>query len=422
MSSDTNNIGWWAEREVAFSIPVKWYARHERREEKDELISLALVSPFVFANSSTAAITGREVDGRPIVHASIVSPGDTWLGPSGPDADRHLLRLATEVLPALNLGQKAEERTLIEVYQADLQPPHGEEGWRAIATEWGATLLNDHRDKLRRKRTHADEFLNLKALAVELLGREEPFNEVSLKQFRDATDPNRACYQAIVLTQRCIEDVYELEEIEELMHVRIHHYASQPIVELLGLKVKSRDTIGVTEIVDLQPIRPFWLRVSVRQELGKNLCWRIGTTEWSKSVRDRGYFSLTGATTLGRQLVDILDVMDNTTRAPSGAVQRSLKSIARSWQPLPTGKNAEEEPITRHAARDAVERLDPQMVIESILSKRWQCPKITQSRQRREQKPDFCIRSDSVGAFGSTVFTKGRTTQRGAWYAEDEAE
>lgn len=425
MSSDTNNIGWWAEREVTFSIPVKWYAKHQEHKGPkgtDKLIRLALVSPFVFANNNTAAIIGREIDGRPIVHAAIESPGDTWLAPSGPDAERHVLRLSTEVLPALYLGQKTEERTVVEVYQADLQPSHGEEAWKSIATEWGKLLLDDHREKLQRSKTHADAFLNLRALTVELLANEEPLNEVSLKQFRDASDPNRACYQAIVLTQRRIEDVYEIKEIEEPMHVRIHQYASQPIAELLGLKVKSREITGLAEVVDLQPIRPFWMRVSIKQELGKDLCWRIDTTKWSKAICNPGYFSKSGTTKVGQHMVTLLDNADSTTRAPSGATQRSLKALAGSWQPPEAEENAEQKLITRPAACDAVEQIDPQMVIESTLSKEWQRPETAQPRQRREQKPNFCIRSDSVGSFGPTVFTKGRMLQRGSWYTENDSE
>jgi hypothetical protein len=418
MSSDTNNIGWWAEREVTFSIPVKWYAKQEGKQQ--ELMSLALVSPFAFANSSTAAIIGREIDGRPIVHASIASPGDPWLDTSGPDAERHLLRLATEVLPALYLGQKAEERPVLEVYQADLQPSRGKEAWQAIATEWGATLLNDHRRKLHCKKSHAEELLDLKALTTELLAEEEPINEVSLKQFRDATDPNRACYQAIVLTQRCIENVYEIEEIEEPIHVRIYQYASLPIVELLGLKVKSRDITGAAEVVDLQPIRPFWMRLSIRQDLGQNLCWRIGTLHWRKAVRAPGYFSHTGSTNVGRSLVDVLDGLDSAARLPGGT-QKNFKALVHGWRASTTARRTGEALLTRSAARDAVEQLTPQMAIESILSKGWLRPGAT-PRQRRESKPDFCVRGDSVGAFGPSVFTKGRLIQRGAWYAEDETE
>lgn len=425
MSSDTNNIGWWADREVTFSIPVKWYEKpqtHEGAKGTEKLMSLALVSPFVFANNSTAAIIGREIDGRPIVHAAIVSPGDTWLDPSGPDAQRHVLQLSTEVLPALYLGQKAEERTLIAIDQADLQPSRGEEAWKTIATEWGQILLNDHREKLQRSKSHADAFSNLHALVSELFSNEEPINEVSLKQFRDASDPNRACYQAIVLSRRRVEDVYEIEEIEEPMHVRIYQYASQPIVELLGLTVKSREIAGAAEVVELQPIRPFWMHVSIRQELGQDLCWRIGTTQWSKADCDLGYFSQEEATKVHQQVVTVLDNRGSTALAPSRAAPRSFKALVRSWQPPATEASEEQNLITRTAACDAVEQIDPQMVIESALSKEWLRPETAQPRARREQKPPFCIRSDSVGSFGPTLFTKGRMFQRGSWYAENDEE
>jgi hypothetical protein len=162
------------------------------------------------------------------------------------------------------------------------------------------------------------------------------------------------------------------------------------------------------------------MRLSIRQDLGKNLCWRIGTLHWQKAVRAPGYFSHTGSTNVGRSLVDVLDGMDSAARLPGGT-QRNFKALVHGWRASTTARRAGEALVTRSAARDAVEQLTPQMAIESILSKGWLRPGAT-PRQRREPKPDFCVRGDSVGAFGPSVFTKGRLIQRGAWYAEDETE
>ncbi len=164
------------------------------------------------------------------------------------------------------------------------------------------------------------------------------------------------------------------------------------------------------------------MHVSIRQELGQNLCWRIGTTQWSKADCDLGYFSQEEATIVHQQVVTVLDNRGSTALAPSGAAPRSFKALVRNWQPPATEESEEQNLITRPAACDAVEQIDPQMVIESALSKEWLRPETAQPRARREQKPPFCIRSDSVGSFGPTLFTKGRMLQRGSWYAENDPE
>jgi hypothetical protein len=409
MSSATNNIGWWAEREAAFSLPLKWY---EKSKGEDRLISLALVSPFVFANSSMAAITGREVEGRPVMQAALDSPDDTWMNESGPGAERHLLRLTTEILPALYLGQKAEERAVLEIHQAEVRPLQ--------AGEWGQTLLQDHREKVARKHRHPEDFVNLKALALELLAHEEPFNEVTLKQFRDAAAPERACYQSIVLWQRVIEDVYEIQEMDDLMHVRILQYPTQPIVNLLGLQVKARNVLGPTVVEELQPIRPFWMRLAMRQELGKNLCWRLNSEQWRKGQPPGNYFVDTQPTRVAPRFVEALDTPGRLAQLLPGTALPSLKSAIQGLRQAPASKRAKQDLISRQDAGNAIERLNPQMVIDSILSKEWQRPSQDRSRQRREQKRDFYIRSDSLGPLGASLFQEGRMTHRGAWYSEEE--
>lgn len=415
MSSETNNIGWWAEREVTFSLPVKWYAK---RPGADALLSLGLVSPFAFANRSTAAITGREVDGRPILHATISSPGDVWLADAGPTAERHLLTLSTEVLPSLFLGQQAEERTVLEIHQSDVLTPDDARGWQAIAAQWGQTLLRDHRAKVTKKRDHPEGFACLKALALELLANEEPFNEITLKQFRDATSPIHACYQATVLIQRSLEEVYQIEEIEERMHVRIHRYPTLPIVELLGLQVKKQELSGGVEVDTLQPIRPFWLRAALRQELGKNLSWRIGATQWQNAPRQHDYFTEPTPTRIEQTLV----AAANAPSATRPTAEHTLKALARHWSRAETRRQGEAEWLTRSQACAAVEQLEPQMILESILSSEWGQPEAPRSRRGGTRKPDFCIRGDAAGEPGVALFTKEGLLRRGAWYAEDSSD
>lgn len=410
MFSASNNIGWWAEREATFAIPVKWY-----RRDTNQLVSLAMVSPFIFTDSDAAAITGREVDGRPIVFAALKSPGDTWLTEDGPAADRHLLTLRTEVLPALFLGQKAEERVVLEIHQEEICPAHDEEGWRKIAAQWGKPLLDDLQEKTRCVRQCQEEFSNLKALSFEVLAHEEPFNEVTLKQFRDATDPNAACYQAIVLSQRFLEEVYEIQEIKDRMHVRLYQYPSLPIVDILGLRVKSRDAMGATIVDQVEPIRPFWLRVSLRQELGKNLCWRADSHEWQTTAahKEQRYFTEPTLTHVEQQLPEAFAARQ---RHPSLkiALRELRQTIQRASRPV--------QQLTRETAGTAVSRVTPQVVVESLLSSEEEAPLGVRGRGRRRRKSDFFIRGDTLGPLGERFFGARLNVVDGDWQQEKPEE
>jgi len=408
--SASNNIGWWAEREATFAIPLKWY-----RRDTNELVSLATVAPFVFTDSEAAAITGREVDGRPVVSAAIESPGDTWLTDAGPEAERRLLTLRTEVLPALFLGQKAEERTVLEIHQQEVCPAHDESGWRKIAAHWGKPLLDDFDEKVGCVRQWQEESLNLQALSSEVLVHDEPFNEIMLKQFRDATDPNTACYQALVLSQRFLEEIYEMDAIEDRVHVRLYQYPSLPIVDILGLRVKSRDASGATIVDQLQPIRPFWLRGALRQELGKNLCWRADSEEWQTTPvqLESRYFTESTSPHAEPQFPEVLAARQFGS---------SLKTVMRERRQEVQHASPSSQQLTREAVRTAISRVPPQVVVESLLSSEEQPSPGARGHGRGRRKSPFYIRGDSLGPLGEQFFGERLNPTDGHWRQKEEEE
>ncbi|MDZ7591786.1 MAG: hypothetical protein U5L05_14150 [Rubrivivax sp.] len=279
MWSSANNIGWWASREVSFCVPVRWY-RTQAATGQRELISVGLVAPFVYANSGRAVITDREVNGRPSVKATIESPQDVWLEASGPAKPRQYLRLATEVFPALGLGQQAEERTLLQVDGDDVLPWNDSVGWRLVGERWGQQLVGE---LVRKHQLHEDEAAEVaaaRALALELLAHGAPINSLVLKQYRAGDDVGKACYQALVRTQRSIERIYDMREITERVHLRLHRYPGHPIAQTLGLQVKSIDSVGGEVVQNLQPLHPFWMRISLREELGEVVAVRRHDGGW----------------------------------------------------------------------------------------------------------------------------------------------
>jgi hypothetical protein len=264
MWSASNNVGWWAEREVSFCIPVGWY-------RDGELVSAALIEPVVYANHGRAVITDREVNGRASVVADIDSPKDVWSTADGPSGDRRLLHVGTEIFPSFGAEQRSGVRTLIEVDQRDALPAGDKVGWQGVADNWGRSVIGDLKRKARLAKTHADDVGTVKALALEVLGRQTPMNRLTMKQYRDAGDMDRACYQSVVLTERTLTQVYDIQEIERRVHVRIDRVPGHPIVESLGLKVKSVESRDGNLVEILQPIRPFWMHVAVKEALGRTV-------------------------------------------------------------------------------------------------------------------------------------------------------
>jgi hypothetical protein len=283
MSSGNNNIGWWADREVAFCVPVKWY-------DEEQLISTAMVEPFVYANKERAVITDREVNGRASVYATIDSQNDVWLSPEGPVADRRLLHMEIDSFPALGLGQQAQPSKLLEIDGCDVLPKNGEVEEnkverRMISETWGRELLADLNRKVRLSAVQKNEANAAKALALEVLAHGAPINRITLKQYRDAFEVEKACYQSLVHTPRSITRVYDIREIVvPHTHVRLHRISGCPIAQVLGLKIKKVDSVGGHVVDVIQPIRPFWMHLAIEERLGRV----IGTVESVEKQRIKG--------------------------------------------------------------------------------------------------------------------------------------
>lgn len=416
MWSERDDIGQWAHRAVRFSVPVRW-----RSAGSGDLISMALLSPFSFADSEVGTHTGREVFGLPTVHAAIRSPERRWLETDDPSSDTGgLLELDAVVLPALFAGQEMQEKRLFDVFRGDVLPDNDVVAWMKIAETWGHQLKSE----LQRKEALAAEdparLADLKALAIELLGNGRPINEITLKQFRAVKDPTKACYQAIVKTAFVIDRLHDLREIERQLHVRILRYASQPIVDTLGLVVKKTEVTedGVAQI--LEPIRPFWTRVDLRLADADNLIERtMGSLALQPAVRllqPRPYFQTQQSIHVGSYL--LREVENQRDRRPPFWSHRNkrqnLKVWAREWnQEIESGdlRGRRAERLALDDALAAAEALEPQLAIESILSHEWGhwgnprwYRRTALGQKSIRQKPDFCVRRDSVGRSRNEVF------------------
>jgi hypothetical protein len=111
MGAQTNSAGWWWKRQVSFYVPVTWTT-------PEGASSVALLQMATFVDSELAATTAREI-GPEVIAANLYAPPDSWLDYAGPRADRRLLWLATNVLPALDVDAETKQRILLELLALD---------------------------------------------------------------------------------------------------------------------------------------------------------------------------------------------------------------------------------------------------------------------------------------------------------------
>jgi hypothetical protein len=123
----------------------------------------------------------------------------------------------------------------------------------------------------------------LRQLGLEDIALERRFEGIALKQFRDATEADRACYQALVKLERKFTDLPRMAWIEENLKVTIYEFDTMQIAKKFGLlggtpRVDRRGRPGVM----FEPEKPFWVQADMEQGLGTNLCWRAGAMEWQR--------------------------------------------------------------------------------------------------------------------------------------------
>jgi len=320
--SEQNNIGSIVGREVSFWVPVKWYV-------DGELANVAFVTPFVFCDNMRQVITEREVTGRAAMHCTIDSEHDYWLREAGPAAHkRTLAKLRTLLMPALNVGQPAEMCDLIEIYEGDIDRSVEERQSIKTKSSWASQLAasrkamaGEKKSKSRKSRNSGDsdsEWESVQQYVTDALTSGRPINFLTLKQYRATENASAFCYQALVLVEKKITQPRHVEEMTMPMHIGIHEYPTMPIVCQLGLRVKSTDSLDHGVVSQLEPVRPFFARVSIKEELGKNLYIREPGKAWERDPKNTQIEDLGDATEtierLGEPQAVVQSLLDRTPR------------------------------------------------------------------------------------------------------------
>jgi hypothetical protein len=207
-------------REILFMVPV----------QVTGIEKTLWVTPYSFTDNDAWAISMRESSGLDGHIAAINSTKNGWFNRSA-STPEPVLKVWTDIVPALGVGQKSQLSVVAEVVVGDVKPPQHlyvpprlqvsvlPSGPRGIYAQSSPTL----------------------AL-------------LTLKQFRDAEFPNKACYQKLVVTPI---SRHELESTNlEKVFLLLPFYSVLPIAEVLGLEptwIEERDGRPVYVFETVQP-------------------------------------------------------------------------------------------------------------------------------------------------------------------------
>jgi hypothetical protein len=214
----------------------------ERRSRGWAVARLAGFIPYVFVDSSHAMAAGREVYGYPKEFA--------WLNIQEPDLFG-VEAVALDRFSPATLGRKCR---LLEVRRAAETEPGLDGAWGALpdACRQIGRLLG-LAEALR-----IPDLKLLVNLADYLSDGEIP--QVFLKQFRDAADGERACYQAIIETKGRVTGFHGGGLLKGAYELRLQNFDSHPIAGELGLAENQRAVVSFRVNFDFvtQPGRELW--------------------------------------------------------------------------------------------------------------------------------------------------------------------
>lgn len=308
MAPAAANLGWIAQHEVLFSVPLEWH-RGEGRDS--EFVDWAWVSPYIFVDSEISVQLGRTVYGWPKMPAELTGETLKWLG--DPLAQIDTARVSTAVFDQLYEGKPMIMKTFLEVHAR--QPPsvlrvppetnNPLAPWMLLPN-----MINSATELMRdfgnvSARAGAARFESQHPLAampwlapgggetIVPAGLDLHFNTVNLKQFRSSDDPSRFCYQALTSARMSVEAFHRAGFMGENallsgsnsggFTVRLHRWPSLPIIETLGLEVDRQVDGQGAAVAELKPVFPFWYDVDMEYSIARNLAERCVGGGW----RDR---------------------------------------------------------------------------------------------------------------------------------------
>jgi hypothetical protein len=211
--------GWMSERDVAFWVPL-WAGKQVGPVFVPQRLVFFL--PYVFVDNVAATITGREIYGFHKESGILRFPASPALAGS--------FSVDTLVIPEHGFESAGEVTRLIDIQPFDAGASRREEEWKDVDAGLGG-LSQRLRSLVLQGLVESAADAAQKALGAAGLG---DVRMVFLKQFRDAVDPSRACYQAIIEAPAVVKAIRAGGALPR-HRVRITPADSHPIVDELGL-------------------------------------------------------------------------------------------------------------------------------------------------------------------------------------------
>jgi len=364
VTSKSNNVGDWAKYDLSFLIPVKW----ERKVGSDWVVQgVGMYPAYNFVDDTIAAISRLEVQGISTQCARFIRSDSVWLSrtDSFTESPQSLLKIQSEVIPALGVGQETSTQTVIEISSLGSSATRKISESPEAAARLAEMLRLELGTKKGTKAFHSDECKSARALALELLGNQVPFETYTLKQFRDVADPAKACFQSLQRLPRIFREVTDMREIEETLAVRLYDFPTLKIAESLGLVVTSNPKEGPGLAYTAQAVRPFYIRGTLEEGLGVPLLTRAGIGKWQLS--EHAFDSLLTATETESDPQITVNPLSEKLQDQADPHRMS----AVMYEALQVRNQSPGEPISEDKARDAIKYVDPQMVIDALLSREW---------------------------------------------------
>jgi hypothetical protein len=303
MEPSVHSLGWASQSEIFFSVPVEWY---QPVNGQYEFRGIASISPFIYLDNEYAQVDGREVYGWPKVQGWITPTVNPWT--RNPRNQREVLRFKTRVFDSVYAGDRAVPRDLL-VIEEDAPPNPSMLPFQIdnplnpftllpkAALNWGSIFQStlESMTSIAMENAYSDSGAPpimgpqmLTAMADFMQGFHS--NSINLKQLRDASEPNLVCYRAITNAIMQITSFQQggmLGDYSLLSgdpsggySIHLHRYASEPIIETLGLEVSSEHVVDNEKVSTLKPVMPFWHDLNWRFGDAETICYQDRTGKW----------------------------------------------------------------------------------------------------------------------------------------------
>ncbi|MBO6610131.1 NAD(P)-binding protein [Altererythrobacter sp.] len=220
---DAPQMGWSPERELTFWIPA---VRVEDKGGREVAKHFEMVMPYLVLDNPVAIASGREIFGYQKQRGWLSVPGD-----EGNDAGD----LTVDLFSTQTFGEATQEQrhrllTLSHKGESDHSLLHEISDFAGAAkTLW------------KHMHAHKGGWHNSLAFDVELLGDllHKRVPQLFLKQFRDVSDGERACYQAIT---RAMGEVTKFDAFPKLIEwdMQLEHLDSSPVAKQFGIAPEQK--------------------------------------------------------------------------------------------------------------------------------------------------------------------------------------